>query len=164
VAALPLTPRGHDWTVVSRRGRRKAMRLSYTPQRCDQCELAYVFPSRTAYRNHLKWAHRLYLACTCRYVRVDRPDHTLRARAVPPAAEPRPTPVPSGPVPPRPLLHEICTPLYDLQTAVSLARRGLAVGRGAYQLALSMSHAWVVTSQVPERVALTYSERGGCVL
>ena len=55
-----------------------------------------------AYRNHLKWAHRLYLARTGRY--MGRPDVTLRARAAPPAAVPRPTPVPSGPVPPRTVL------------------------------------------------------------
>jgi len=76
--------------VVSGRRRRtrrgKVQRPAYTPRRCDQCHLEYVFPSRTAYRNHLKWAHRLYLACTGRYIQVGRPDVTLRARAAPPAA------------------------------------------------------------------------------
>jgi len=95
---------GGGWTVVSGRRRRKAPQPSYIPRRCNQCEMAYIFPSQTAYRNHLKWAHRLYLARTGRYVHVGHPDLTLRARVVPPAAEPWPTPVPSGPVPPRSVL------------------------------------------------------------
>ena len=89
--------------VVSGHRRWKAQRPSYTPRRCDQCELAYVFPSQMAYRNHLKWAQRLYLARTGRYIHMGRLDLPLRARAAPPATEPRPTPVPSGPVPSRPV-------------------------------------------------------------
>jgi len=110
---------------VSGRRRRKAQRPSFTPRRCDQCTLAYVFPSRTAYQNHLKWAHRLYLAHTGRFVHVDRPDHTRRARAVPPATELWPTPVPSGPVPPRLLLPETVrarpAPLVGMQFPASRA-------------------------------------------
>jgi len=60
-----------------------------------------------------------YKAKTGRYVHVDWPEHTRRARVAPPAAESRPTPVPSGPVPPRPLLPETVrarpVPLMEVQ-------------------------------------------------
>ena len=120
---------GEGWTVVSGRRRRthrgKVQRPAYTPCRCDPCHLKYVFPSRTAYRNHLKWAHRLYLARTGRYIQMGHPDVPLRVRTVPPAAGPRPIPVPSGPAPPRAALPATArvrpTPLMQMQFPASHA-------------------------------------------
>jgi len=80
-----------------------------------------------AYRNDLKWAHRLYKAKTGRYVHVDRPEHTRRARVAPLAAESWPTPIPLGPVPHRPLLPEtVCVRPAPLMEVRFPAPRGPA--------------------------------------
>ena len=105
--------------------RRKPQRPSYVPRRCDQCHVECMFPSRTAFRNHLKWAHGLYLAHTGRYIPMGRPGASSRERAAPPAAESRPTPVPSRPVPSRSVLPATArvqpTPLMGRQFPASRA-------------------------------------------
>ena len=70
-----------EWTVVSGRRRGKQQRPAYTPRRCDQCRFEGTFPSRTAFRNHLRGAHGLYLGWWIgeRQASQDLPADTLRA-------------------------------------------------------------------------------------
>jgi len=87
--------------VVTRRRRGQRPRPAYVPRRCDHCRFDGLFPSRTAFRNHLRGAHGLYLSRSGRYIRLGCPDAPVRVGEVPPAPEPRPTPITSGPAPSR---------------------------------------------------------------
>ena len=57
-----------EWTVVTGHRRRKRQRPAYVPRQCGHCRFEAHFPSRSAFRNHLRDAHGLYLARSGRYL------------------------------------------------------------------------------------------------